>query len=524
MYLYDRIRRTAAAALFAAAACAPGWTQGPALEQGSRAAQLPLSGREQAGASVTQSAAPPPGSSVDTLNTQIEIQGAYAGSVLDPAAPAGALSLTLADAVRRGLAFNLGLVGADDALRQSRAALQSSRASLLPNLSAALSENAAKINLEAEGFSASAFGASLPFRFPTTVGPFHYYDARASLQQSLLDLTAVHNYRSARDLAGAAGSEARQAREEVVLAVAGAYLELLASRALVAEQQAEVRYAEASYRQAREQADAGTKAPLDANRSLVELQTEQQRLLAQQGEEQKETNSLARLIGLPLGLHIDLVENLTEPTGETAPLEEAVRRAWSQRQDLKAAEAQLKAAEEARKAAGAEYLPSGSVSGFYGLEGVNPNQGATVFQASAAVNIPIFQGGRAQADTAQAEAVLAQRRAELSDERQAVELDVRNTYIDLSVATEQVRAAESNRRLALETLRQSQDRFAVGVADSVEVVNSQEELAAADRDYVGSLFSQHMARISLARAMGEAEKDLPDLFKTNQPAGQQGSK
>ncbi len=523
MYLYDRLRPLAAAA-FLAAACAPGWAQGPSPAPGSRAAQLPLSGRAQPGAVVTQSAAPPPGSSVDTLNSQVEVQGAYAGSILDPGAPAGSLVLTLADAVRRGLAFNLGVVGADDALRESRAQMLASRAPLLPNLSAALSENAAKINLEAEGFSASAFGASLPFHFPTTVGPFHYYDARASLQQSLLDLTAVHNYRSGRDLAGAASAQARQAREEVVLAVAGAYLELLASRALVAEQQAEVRYAEASYRQAREQAEAGTKAPIDANRSLVELQTEQQRLLAQEGEMQKETNSLARLIGLPLGLELDLAENLTAPAAEAVPVEEAVRRGWSQRQDLKAAEAQLKAAEEARKAAGAEYLPSGSISGFYGLEGINPSQGATVFQASAAVNIPIFQGGRAQADTAQAEAVLAQRRAELSDEREAVELDVRNSYVDLNVATAEVRAAESNRRLALETLRQSQDRFSVGVADSVEVVNSQEELAAADRDYVGSLFSQHLARISLARAMGEAEKDLPDLFRKDPQSNTRGSK
>jgi len=51
------------------------------------------------------------------------------------------------------------------------------------------------------------------------------------------------------------------------------------------------------------------------------------------------------------------------------------------------------------------------------------------------------------------------------------------------------------------------------VADSVEVVNSQEQLASADHDYVGSLFSQNLAKITLAHAMGEAEKDLPDLLE-----------
>jgi outer membrane protein TolC len=87
--------------------------------------------------------------------------------------------------------------------------------------------------------------------------------------------------------------------------------------------------------------------------------------------------------------------------------------------------------------------------------------------------------------------------------------------IDLQVANDQVVLAESNRQLAVQTLQQSQDRFAVGVADSVEVVNSQEALAAADHDYVNSLFSQHIARITLAHAMGEAEKDLPELLERN---------
>jgi len=299
--------------------------------------------------------------------------------------------------------------------------------------------------------------------------------------------------------------------------VTGSYLHLMATSALIAEQRVEVEYAEASFKQACAQVDAGSKAPIEANRSLVELQTEEQRLRSQVGDLQKETNSLARLIGLPPGVEIQLTEKLGALPSATAPVEELVRRSLAARQDLKAAEAQLRAAEEARKAAGAERLPSATVNGYYGMQGTNPNTGNGVFQATAGVNVPIFNGGRIRADTAQADAVVEQRRAELSNERGAVELDVRNAYIDLTVASDQVGTAESNRKLAIEILRQSEDRFAVGVADSVEVVNSQESLAVADRDYVSSLFSQNLARIALARAMGEAEKDFADLFKGSKP-------
>ena len=103
-----------------------------------------------------------------------------------------------------------------------------------------------------------------------------------------------------------------------MLAVTGTYLQLMATTALIEEQRAEVQYAEASYKQARAQADAGNKAPIDANRSLVELQTEQQRLRSQLGDMQKQKNTLARLIGLPLGLDIKIAEKLEALPADTA--------------------------------------------------------------------------------------------------------------------------------------------------------------------------------------------------------------
>ncbi len=499
--------------LLAATLGGSAWAQGPQPGSETRAIQLPLSASQQAGASVQQSAGPAGSASVNTLSTQVSVQGLYSGSVLDPNPPPGPLMLTLDDAVRRGLAFNLGKIGADAGLRQAEGQRTSARSALLPSISASVSENAMKVDLAAEGLSAGTFGITSGFKFPTTSGPFHYYDLRGSLQQNVMDFTALYNYRSARNSASAASLDARQAREEVVLAVTGTYLQLMATAALIDEQRVEVQYAEASYKQARAQADVGNKAPIDANRSLVELQTQQQRLRSEVGDLQKQKNGLARLIGLPLGIEFTLSEKLRALPGDTGPVEELIKQSLALRQDLKSAELQLHAAEEARKAAGAEHLPSATVNGYYGMQGVNPNTGNGVFQASAALSIPIFEGGRIHADTVQADAVVAQRRAEVSNQRGAVELSVRNSYIDLTVANDQVGTAESNRKLALATLQQSQDRFSVGVADSVEVVSSQEALAQADHDYVSSLFSQNLAKIALAHAMGEAEKEFSDLFK-----------
>jgi len=492
------------------------WGQSSPQSVSSRVIQLPSSGRQGTPAAVVQqSVSPPPGTSVNTVNTGIAVQGIYSGSVPGADHPSGTITLTIVEAVRRGLETNLGIIGADATSTRARAERLQARSTLLPNISGSASENAAKVNLAAEGFSAGSFGSSLPFQFSSVVGPFHYYDLHGSLQQSVFDLTAIHNLRSANASLSAAQMSVKQSRDEVVLAVAGVYLQIMAMTAEVEAQQAEVEYAQAGYRQAQAQVDAGNKALIEANRSLVELQTEQQRLRAQHGSLSKLKFQLARLIGLPLGLDIRIAERLTPLGSESLSTEDAIRRAWAQRQDLKAAEAQLRAAQEARKAAGAEYLPSASIAGQYGIQGMNPNHGNGVFQASATINIPIFQGGRVQADTLQADATVKQRRAELADQRGIVELDVRNALTDLAVAGDQVGTAESNRTLALENLKQSQDRFAVGVADSIELVNAQQSLAAADSDYISALFSQYLAHVSLARAIGEGEKAITDLFKRN---------
>ena len=474
-----------------------------------RAVQLPLSGRQSGEVTVHQSAPIPSGSSA---NIQIQLPGAFAGSIPATEALPAVFDLTLDEAVRRGLQANLGIVNSSLALQSSTAQRSEARSALLPNVSASVSENAAKLNLAAEGFSASAFGDP-SLQFPASVGPYHYYDLHGALQQSLLDITAIRNLRSQEQLLQAQTFQSRQAREEVVLAVTGVYLQLMADVALGDLQTAEVAYAEATYKQAQSQADAGNKAPIEASRSLVQLQREQQRLRSQQGEIEKRRIQLARLIGLGPGTHIVPKEKFAALSPEASSVMQLVEQAWSQRLDLKGAEAQLRAAEEARKAASAQRLPSVSLNGTYGLQGVNPNQGVPVFQATASLSVPLFQGGRIQAETAQADTVVKQRRAELADQRGVVESEVRTALIDLQVANDQVVLAASNRKLATQTLEQSQDRFAVGVADSVEVVDSQELLAAADHDYVNGLFSQYIAKITLAHAMGEAEKDLSELLE-----------
>src|SRR5215471_15224125 len=95
----------------------------PASGQLPMAQQLPLSGRTPQGSVVTIES-PLIGAgvnSVNTLNPSIQVQGAYQGSAPTGGVSPQALSLGLEEAIKRGIQYNLGAIGAGEAARQARA-------------------------------------------------------------------------------------------------------------------------------------------------------------------------------------------------------------------------------------------------------------------------------------------------------------------------------------------------------------------------------------------------------------------
>ena len=97
--------------------------------------------------------------------------------------------------------------------------------------------------------------------------------------------------------------------------------------------------------------------------------------------------------------------------------------------------------------------------------------------------------------------------------RGRIDAEVRTAFLDLNSAAQQVAVADSNRKLAADTLQQARDRFAAGVADTIEVVQAQESVAGAERDYIASLFSHNLAKATLARALGQADQNIKQFLR-----------
>lgn len=481
--------------------------------QPTQATQLPLSGRNPQGGSVTttQTAIPGTTNSINTINPTVQVQGPFTGSTSSVTRRPFSGRLSLREAVDRALEFNLGAVGLTEAVRQARGQSKIARSALLPNLNASLSETVQQTNLQALGVR---FNLPVPgFTPPTIVGPFNFFDLRASLSQTVLDLTARNNYRASKEIARANELSVEDARDLIVLGVGGTYLQVIAAQSRIEAARAQLSTAEALFKQTSEQRAAGVVAQIDLNRSQIQLLTQQQRLVSLENDYSKLKITLARLAGLPPNAQYEISDAI--PFSEAPPLtfEDALKQAFEQRSDLKAAQAQVEAAERSRSAARSERLPSFAVRADYGVIGVNPSQAHGTFAVVGTVRVPIWQGGRIKGQTEVAEAVLGQRQAELEDLKGRIESEVRNAYFDLQAAASQVEVARKNIQVTTQNLDLTRQKFEAGVSDNVEVVQSQEALSTANTDYINSVFAHNLAKLSLARAIGRASEALPQFLK-----------
>jgi outer membrane protein TolC len=434
--------------------------------------------------------------SVTPASAALQPQNPFSGSVPAGKAAPGVLPLSLKDAIDRGLKQNLGLLLASEGIRSSRGQWWRALSELLPNLTTSSTESTQQKNLATVGLNVSAF-RQIGINIHSVVGPFGIFDTRAYLTQSIFNWKSIQQTRSDAQQIRAARYSYKDARELVVFAVASAYLQTVADSARLETAVAQQDTAEALYRQAEDQLKAGTTAAIDVLRAKVEVQTRQQQVISARNELAKQKIVLGRVVGLPTGQGFMLTSAATYTPPPKISFNEAFRRAYASRADYQSALAQVHAAELARKAAAAGYYPSISASVDYGDIGVNPGNSHGTIEAIAALNIPIFQGGKVHGDVLQAEATLRQHRELLDNLRGQIDQDVRNAFLNMQSAADRVEVARNSVDLANQTLIQARDRFAAGVTDNIEVVQAQQSVGSANESLISSLYSYNVSKVEL---------------------------
>ena len=423
----------------------------------------------------------------------------FGGGVPQGTVTSDTLKLSVLDVIKRALDHNLGVLLAEEDANGATGNRAVALSDLLPHVSGKVSQERRKTNLE-------AFGFPLREDFPRIVGPFSVFDARVFLTQTVLDMSAVNDFRAAEHSVTAAKHSSRSARDLVVLVAANLYLQTLATEARAVTARAQLETATTLHQQALGLRQSGLVAGIDVVRAEVRMITERQRVTAATNDFEKSKLQLARVIGLPPGQLFELSQEIPFVPVPEMTLDEALGRAYRERPDYLAAQERVQEAESARRAIVGEALPSVRVTADYGAIGLHVSSSLPTFSIVGALSVPIFEGGRVQGRLAQADSELRTRRAQAEDAKAEIYYDVRTAFLDLKATEEELQTATRARELAGLQLTQSRDRFAAGVTSNIEVVQSQEVVAQASEQYIAALYGFNVAKAVLARSLGTAEE------------------
>ena len=405
--------------------------------------------------------------------------------------------LTLGDAARIGARQNAQAIQARYRTAQANARIRQSRSDLLPSVTGYASENG-------RSYNSATFGIDFPGFDPagSVIGPVNIFDVRGRIEETFLDFGAIQRLKGARTTARAFGATAANEAELSAQNAANAYLRAQRADAQLSARQADSVLADSLLSIAREELRAGVGVALDVTRAQSQFATVRAQLIVARNERDRARLDLLRALGQPLTANVSLADSLNGLVIRDTTIDEAaaIDAAMRTRPDLRAADEQIRAAEQQVTAIKAERLPTLSAFGDYGYIGKNRLLGT--YDWGVQVSIPIFDGLRREGRIEEAKAVSNEIDVRRRDLRQQAAIEVRGALLDLASAREEADAVREALRLAQQEVAQAQERFRAGVAGNADVITASLSLNSARTQAVDALSSYQSAKVALARAVG----------------------
>lgn len=330
----------------------------------------------------------------------------------------------------------------------------------------------------------------------------------------------------------------KRTRREVVFTVMDRYISLIESREIVRVREEELEARQQQLRQIEEFVDAGSRPVSDRYQEEANVAEAEQNLLQAQRERQVNMTRLIQTLQLnPRKSYRFEAPALAADTldVETYDVSALMDTAFENRLDLRAVEAERRAAEKGVRAAQSSYYPSLSLDFNYRtdwsdqrtrevpgtgedreivpVERADGGEVVPVLSPGApaqretpgfsqqlgdnrsgsiglTLSFPIFDRFRrsTQVERAQVEAQNAE--YQLQDQRQQISLQVRQAYLDYRNAVKQLDAANKRLRAAEQARASAQERYNLGSASIVELQNAR-------RDFVDAASQQVRARYNL---------------------------
>lgn len=415
-----------------------------------------------------------------------------------PDTQSGPLRLTLREAVAIALKQNPEVQVANLNVAVSQENQTIARSALLPQANLAASEAVERENLE-------AFLGMKVAGFPQHSGPFWLFQGGSNGSAPLLDLAAWRRWRESKENTTGSRAQELTVREQNVFLVVSQYLGSLRAAADVSAAQSRVDLAKALFDQASDMQKNGVGTGIDTLRANVQYQNEQQRLIEARTALETSLYGLSRLLNANPHQAIELADASEFFKTPAYSADETMERAFVERPEMKALNSQIRAQQLEKKATEDARLPRIALNAAWSEQGLSPASAIPVYDFGASLDVPLFTGGRIRAQIAVADLELKKLTQQQADLRNQIAQEVKTAAAQLESAKNEVDVANQGIDLAREEVVQARDRFQAGVANNIEVITAQDELARANDNQIVALYRYNQARADLAHATGQME-------------------
>jgi len=399
-----------------------------------------------------------------------------------------AISLTLQQAEAFALRSNPQITIGKLRALVARQYVREARSALLPT--AALSVTAVDSN---PGSRISAGLLNSPILFPRAA-------AGASVSQLVTDFGRSTNLLSSSEYqAKAEDQNAAATTADITLAVDQAFYNVLETKALVVVAQQTVEARQLFVGKIKALTDAKLKSDLDLSFASVDLARGKLLLLEAQNNYQTSLAGLSAILGFPDEQNFQLVEEsaaIAPPTLDVLPL---IQQALQQRPEVLALQDQVQAAQKFGSAEHDLSRPTVNALGVVGEAPVRDNHIPNWYGAVGVnINIPVFNGFLYNARAKAADLETEVNRQKLSNLRNNIARDVRNSWQDTNRAYERLSVTQQLREQASLSLNLAQARYNLGLGSIVEFSQAELQKTEADIADTDAKYQYRLTEIVLA--------------------------
>ena len=365
---------------------------------------------------------------------------------------------------------------------------------------------------------AIGFRSDVPERYQYRLGNSNGYTV--TLTQPLFNWQNIQVYKEAGFKAAQAEATFGQATQDLIVRVAQAYFDVLASQDSLAFIQGQKVAISEQLAQAKRNFEVGTATITDTHEAQARFDLATSQEIAAQGDLEIKKRTLQQIVGKfpeqlePLKSNIEL--NPPKPN----TMEDWATAAANQGYPVRAQEAALEVAVREIERIRAGHLPTLNIVGSAGQSSSSISATAASNSASDSLNriiglqlaIPLYAGGNVSSQVRQAVANREKAQQDLESTRRTAALSARQSYVGVTNGMAQVRALEAALVSSRSALDSNKLGYEVGVRINIDVLNAQQQVYSTLRDLSRARYDTILNGLRLKSASGTlGEVDVEEV-------------